>query len=352
MTEVSDNDRHWSVSAVERPPIAPGILGYVDSPAPGLALRGWMAVEGWCFSTDGSPVTISVQMNSVVRGELKGGLPRNDVVEAFAANAIDRQISMPSGFSSDIALTFLEGIDDGAILEVIARTGLTTTTLAVLHVVRGTGSTIEETSQAGETEVLRRLMPTHIPTLVVDVGAHDGRFLSNSYPFIAQGWRGLLVEPLPAVFERLVANHLRHPNATCVNVACGAESGVAPLFIGTDGELGQNSTLSTDDTEWMRNHRTSNSIDVKVEPISKVLDQHGIGGDIGLLLVDCEGMDLEALQGLDPTRHRPWIVVTEQYAQNPTKEAAKAELLRSWGMTFRSAVGYNDIWVDPAVVSP
>ncbi len=346
----------WTVSAIERPPVAEGLHGYVDAPSSGLTLHGWVAIEGWCFSEDGSPVTVTACSGQTVVKTLRGDLPRADVAEAYATQNVADTISMPSGFGGDLELDFLGSVStsvESATIDIVATNVAIRTTLATLHLHPGVGATEEEaTSQAGETQVLWSMMPHNIPTIVVDIGAHDGRFLSNSYPFIAQGWKGLLIEPLPAVFERLVANHERHPNATCLNIACGAQSAIAQLFIGTDGELGQNSTLSTDDTGWMREHRSDQSISVQVEPISKVLDAQGINGDIGLLLVDCEGMDLEALQGLDPSRHRPWIVVTEQYAQNPAKEQAKAELLRSWGLTFRCAVGYNDIWIDGRVVIP
>lgn len=351
------------VTALERPPVRAGLHGFVDSPPVGLMLPGWMTVEGWTFATQGTSVAVTVEVDTVSLGTVPGGLPRGDVAEAYSAQGIDRAVSMYCGFGGDLSLDALNPTDGPCVVQVKAS-GTTNgavwdSVLAIIHVRPAAnqgsgehpdGNTDEETSQAGEVDVLRRLLPAHAPRLVVDIGAHDGRFLSNSYPFIASGWTGILIEPLPSVFERLVANHRRHPHAVCVNVACGAAPGLAPLFIGTDGELGQNSTLSTDDTDWMRDHRTDRSIEVRVEPISSVLDEQGISGDIGLLLVDCEGMDLEALQGLDPTRHRPWIVVTEQYAQNPAKELTKAELLRSWGLTFRSSVGYNDIWIDERVV--
>ncbi len=357
LSDVSQGTSHWTVTAVERPALPDWLFGYVDSPQVGLGLPGWIAVEGWCFTANEAKIEITLQSGGVTLGTIAGGTPRGDVAEAFSAQGIDVSVSMHSGFGGDVQLAIQpNATGDATLLEVVASRSLGSAVLALIHIRpsnEGDDATAppEETSQAGEVEVLRRLLPANAPKLVVDIGAHDGRFLSNSYPFIAQGWTGILIEPLPSVFERLQANHLRHPTAICLNVACGATSSFAPLFIGSDGDLGQNSTLSTDDTQWMRDHRTDHSIDVRVEPISLLLDEQGLSGDIGLLLVDCEGMDLEALQGLDPTRHRPWIVVTEQYAQNPDKEAAKADLLRSWGMTFRSSVGYNDIWVDERMIA-
>jgi FkbM family methyltransferase len=346
----------WIVTGIDRfePPVE--IRGYVDSPSVGVAVPGWLSAAGWCFSVDGSPVTVEMFAGEQCLGTLLGRMPRQDVADAFAPRGVAHSLAMYAGFSGDLpvrdVIAMLETSGQSYVqLHIRARTAHASAVLCTLDLgVSDEVEFVEETSQAGEVTELQHILPANVPRLVVDIGAHDGRFLSNSYSYIASGWRGVLIEPMPEVFQRLVANHQRHPHALCVNVACGATSAVAKLYVGADGDLGQNSTLSTDDNEWMRAQRTSRSIDVRVEPISQVLADAGILGDIGLLLVDCEGMDLEALQGLDPSVHRPWVVVTEQYAQNPAKETAKAALLRSWGMTFRATVGCNDIWVHPEVV--
>jgi FkbM family methyltransferase len=346
----------WIVTGVIQFETPVEIRGYVDSPAVGVAVPGWMSAAGWCFAVDGSPVTVEMFAGEQCLGSLPGGMPRQDVADAFAPQGIAHSLAMYSGFSGDLPVSELIAIletggQSYVQLHIRARTENQTAVLCTIEVgLSDNTEFVEETSQAGEVTELRRILPANTPRLVVDIGAHDGRFLSNSYSYIASGWRGVLIEPMPEVFQRLVANHQRHPHALCVNVACGATRSVAKLFVGADGDLGQNSTLSTDDNEWMRAQRTNRSIDVRVEPISQVLMDAGILGDIGLLLVDCEGMDLEALQGLDPSTHRPWVVVTEQYAQNPGKETAKAALLRSWGMQFHTTVGCNDMWIRPDVV--
>ena len=64
-----------------------------------------------------------------------------------------------------------------------------------------------DTTHHGEFAALRRLMTPDFPRIVVDVGANDGFYGSNSFPFVARGWRSILVEPHPKVFAKLQKLH-------------------------------------------------------------------------------------------------------------------------------------------------
>lgn len=207
------------------------------------------------------------------------------------------------------------------------------------------GSESIDTSQGGEVAALRTLIQPNDPKYLVDVGAHDGKYLSNSWPFIEAGWKAIAIEPLPSVYDELVRNHRSHKNVTCLNIACADKPGKLPLYIGADGEKGQMSTLCTDDNEWFRQNRSSESIIVEVETLTHVLDQHRWPNNFTVLLVDAEGMDYEVLLGLDFNKYQPRIIVTEEYASNPVKHQNKYDLLRNKGYTYHSMVAYNTIWI-------
>jgi FkbM family methyltransferase len=196
-----------------------------------------------------------------------------------------------------------------------------------------------DTTHRGEFAALRRLMPPDFPRIVVDVGANDGFYGSNSFPFVVRGWRSILVEPHPKVFAKLQKLHHARPNATCLNLACAEKSGTFPLYVGNDGEAPSTSTLSLD-PELLK-LRTKGTIMVRVERLTDVLAAQQIQPDFGLLTVDVEGMDLEVLQGLDFSRWRPRIIITEDY---PPKLPAKAELLKKNGYQLQTQVGVNSIW--------
>jgi FkbM family methyltransferase len=212
-----------------------------------------------------------------------------------------------------------------------------------LNVVRN-----KDTSQAGEVALLASLVNAHpnCERFLIDVGAHDGVTLSNSFPFIQEGWHALLLEPAPAVFRRLFAAHGHRPNVTCLQVACSDKQGEAPLYTGSDGVNGFLSTLCEDDNDYFRSARSNASIKVRVERLTDILRQNGAPARPGMLLIDTEGMDFEVLSGLDFGHYRPSIIVTEEYEWDPTKHAAKYSLLINHGYSLVQKIGCNTIWRD------
>lgn len=203
----------------------------------------------------------------------------------------------------------------------------------------------DDGSQAGEVSYLGHLMDESFPKYLVDVGAHDGRSLSNSYPFIQAGWHGLLVEPLPKVFESLTKTHSGNPNIRCINKACSNTTGTLPLYVGYDGDMGMLSTLCEDDTPWFRTVRTTHVLPVEVDTLTNMLTAYKFPQDFSLLLIDAEGMDYEVLLGLDLNRFQPRIIVTEQYLQNRAKHNARFHLLIDNGYVLCNLIGCNYIFI-------
>lgn len=206
-------------------------------------------------------------------------------------------------------------------------------------------TTLDDPSQSGEVSYLRDLMPADFPTYLVDVGAYDGATLSNSAPFLAEGWSGVVIEPHPSLFARLAALHHGRDDVACVNKAVAAEQGVLPLFLGVGGEDSMVSTLSTDENRWFESMRTQESVEVEVDTLTSILDSCSAPGDFALLLVDAEGMDYDVLAGLDFERYRPRVIVTEEYRFNLDKHNGKFRLLLDQGYAFVNLVGANTIWV-------
>lgn len=198
-----------------------------------------------------------------------------------------------------------------------------------------------DTTHHGEFAALRRLMMPDFPRIVVDVGANDGFYGSNSFPFVVRGWRSILVEPHPKVFAKLQKLHGSKTNVTCLNLACAEKAGVFPLHVGKDGEAPSTSTLSND-PELLNLLTNKGMIMVPVERLADVLAAQQIPPDFGLLTVDVEGMDLEVLLGLDFSVRRPRLIITEDYMP---KFPAKAELLKQNGYQLQTQIAGNSIWI-------
>lgn len=351
-----------------------GIRAWLDGPQAGSVAQpgGYLTLEGWVVAPGNVRIQV-VSASGAVLVETPLNRPRTDVAAAIPG------AQPPCGFEIELDAR-LAG--DFATVQVLSDNSTAPAPLGRVHI--GTvpdESAANRESQDGEPTVLRRLVTmisgmaqptveTHPSTepstepsaepqpasettmpWIVDVGAHDGSFLSNSSPFIGAGWEALLVEPAPGPFATLQETYRDTPNVRCINAACSDYEGTAKLWIGNDGDNGTNSTLSTDTNDWFSATRSDRSIEVTVRTLTELCREHGVPERFPILLVDAEGMDLDVLRGLDPTKHRPLIVCTERYLHGPEKEAAKADLLRSWGLIPHGHVGYNDIWVDPSAVA-
>lgn len=66
----------------------------------------------------------------------------------------------------------------------------------------------------------------------LDIGAHDGRTLSNTMALAERGWEGVCVEPSPNVFPALLKTHEKRPGIKCVNapIIPGNEARVMPFY--------------------------------------------------------------------------------------------------------------------------
>jgi FkbM family methyltransferase len=153
----------------------------------------------------------------------------------------------------------------------------------------------------------------------VQVGANDGitddpirRYLTRYH------WRGILIEPLPDVFARLVQNYRHEPQLIFENAALADADGTAQFFIADDaGEknLTVFSSLRRDAVEralsWRRDMHTARErirpIEVKTRSVKSLLDQHRISR-IDLLQSDAQGYDCKVVRQFLDCGLRPQII--------------------------------------------
>jgi len=189
-------------------------------------------------------------------------------------------------------------------------------------------------SQYGQALVLQRLLTRDTPRILVDIGANDGICGSNSRTLLEQGWRGILVEPLPLVFSRLQANCADLSDVRLVQAACSDCNGTTSIRLGKDGALGQMSSLSRD--PGILSNLVDELIEVQTITLEKLVLDQNIPEDFGVLLVDTEGWDLTVLRGLEKMRSRPRIIVTEDFAGTNEEKYTfltrqKYQLASNWG---------------------
>lgn len=142
----------------------------------------------------------------------------------------------------------------------------------------------------------------------VDVGAHDPDFASVTRLFYEHGWRGINVEPVPSMFEKLQD---RRPEDRNLKVACSDTDGELVLYEVVDTGL---STLDSAHADEIRaegwkvvEHKTP------VMRLDTILGEYG-AGEIHFLKIDVEGVEKAVLDGCDLTKWRPWVLVIEATA--------------------------------------
>lgn len=154
-------------------------------------------------------------------------------------------------------------------------------------------------------ELLNRLLPEY--GRYVDIGANDPIQISNTWPLYARGWTGLLIEPDPGCWPRI----LRHrPNDCLWPTAVSDRVGHAILRADDSG-------VSSIEPDWPC---PENAVLVAVEllPTHEVLQMFSnIRNECRLCSVDVEGHEAAVLRGIDFTVFRPEVFVVESLRYDP-----------------------------------
>jgi len=164
------------------------------------------------------------------------------------------------------------------------------------------------------------------PARLVQIGSNDGKTGDPLYPLFQKhpAWRGLLVEPIPYIFERLRANYPDGDRFDLANVAVG-EEGELPFYV-VDKKAAE---ALPDLPYWYdqlgsfdRNHIVKELdgvlepyirvMEVKSTTLTKLLDRYAVT-DIDVLHIDAEGYDWKVLQQLELDRFRPTFILCEHH---------------------------------------
>lgn len=123
----------------------------------------------------------------------------------------------------------------------------------------------------------------------IEVGAFDGVIQSNTKLLEEfYGWTGILVEPSPVLYKRLVNNR---PRSQCFQCALGSpEQNGSYLFGNFDGSL-----MSSMDGN--REHRPATER-VLMRTLQSILDETNIK-HVNFFSLDVEGYELNVLKGID-----------------------------------------------------
>jgi FkbM family methyltransferase len=186
----------------------------------------------------------------------------------------------------------------------------------------------------------------------LQIGAHDGKTDDLLHDLIRKhGWKGVLVEPVPYLFDRLVRNYSGIPGLAFENKAIGADDGHETFYY-----LRQNDALpswydqlGSFDKQVILSHK-DHIPDIEryivAEPVdcisfTTLVAAHCVRR-IDLILIDTEGYDLQILQQIDFSRFSPNLVIYEQkHLSDADKQRARTFLTERGYSVFN--VGGNDV---------
>ena len=153
-----------------------------------------------------------------------------------------------------------------------------------------------------------------------DIGAHDGRSMSNTYYLESIGWKGVLVEPVPWKYFDIL--RLRSAVNYAVNAASVSfEKHGLPILIQYGDSMSIAPEISTiDEKEWsegakqfMHSDETEVRFWIKGLSLTSILDKSGMGTNIDFLSIDVEGSELGVLEGIDFNKYRFQVIAVETY---------------------------------------
>jgi FkbM family methyltransferase len=194
----------------------------------------------------------------------------------------------------------------------------------------------------------------------IQAGANDG--ITNDWlhaAIVAEGWRGVCVEPQPAVFARLRATYADRPAVCPIEGAIAAESGTRPFFALCHPDpalqaacdhlasfdravLHANAAIELAKLPHVRDRALDAWIvesTVRCYTVAELAAAHALRPDV--LALDVEGAEHEILLGLDLDAIRPAHIFYEAFHLAPAARAACAARLRDAGYELRPVAEYG-----------
>ena len=193
---------------------------------------------------------------------------------------------------------------------------------------------------------LRAFASAYPNAAFVEIGANDGQRFDSIFPFVRAGrWHGVVVEPVPYLFERLRRTYGGNRRVAVENVAIGDHDGQRPFYHLAEAPDPEGAgvpwwydAIGSFDREHVLRHARGEvpdvedrirHIDVRCMTLDSLCRKHAIAPD--LLVIDAEGFDWRIIRTIDFTSHRPRLLAFEHHHLGPRDRSDCEEMLRGLG---------------------
>ncbi len=171
----------------------------------------------------------------------------------------------------------------------------------------------------------------------MDVGAHDGLSLSNSY-FLEEnlGWTGIAVEPMPHAIENFRAIRSCEAVEGCITGVSGKRK-----FMIIQGEDMRSALIEPRGWPSLR-RSASEEVEIEVEcfTLNRLFKDHGLR-HVDYLSLDVEGSELEILRSLDFSE----ISINVIGVESNHYDRRIFDLLSKAGYHFHARLGTDEFYV-------
>lgn len=150
----------------------------------------------------------------------------------------------------------------------------------------------------------------------IDIGAHNGIDVNNTYYFENEGWNGICFEPIPEIFKQLEQNR----KCKLVNKAISNTEGPAQFFL----IKGYSDMLSGLVDEYPQEHIARINREIEhynqeydyIDVICSIFDKEATETNINILSIDTEGAELTILKTIDFTKYNVDVMIIEYNYHN------------------------------------
>ena len=198
--------------------------------------------------------------------------------------------------------------------------------------------------QFGEGQIIDEVFGLEFKGTAIDVGACQGTYLSTTYHLEHRGWTVLAIEPNPHYWPEL--DRLRKRP---LHMACGNrdEDGVDFTVVEMGPDQAYWSAVSSlePNPEQLELHKSLikrvDVVKVPVRRLDTIIEEQQLE-QINFLSIDCEGTDMQVLEGFDVGRWLPELIFVENWSE----DERFLKYLEPFGYGERIRMGVNDIFIN------
>ena len=191
-----------------------------------------------------------------------------------------------------------------------------------------------------DTYVLNQIYNGKKDGFYVDVGAYDGKELSNTLLLQQNGWSGICIEPNPNAFKRL--KNLRKRRVTNVKYAVYSKSGLAFEF--SDANMLSGITHCLDKYKDLQGMSEAPKYKVKTKTLTDILNDNNAPTYIEYLSIDTEGSEMHVLQGIDFEKYTFGFINIEHNYVEPRRSEMRS-FLKDHGYMYHRENNWDDDYI-------